>query len=86
MGKFGISNYDRYWERRVAEKHYQFTNVHHKIIETAIEVLGKKKLEFLIAALGLGMYLKHSRSITKYTVFTLVLLWTLSTRDLMDRS
>lgn len=58
MGKFRISNYDGYWERRIAEKHYQFTDVHHKIIETAIEVLGKKKARVLDCGVGPGHVFK----------------------------
>lgn len=54
MWKFGISEYDGYWEHRFNEKNYQFTKVHQKIIETSIEILGRKEARVLDCGVGPG--------------------------------
>lgn len=58
MEKFGISDYDRYWENRIGQKHYDATEVHYKIVETAIEILGKKKARVLDCGVGPGHVFK----------------------------
>jgi hypothetical protein len=52
MDKFGISDYDCYWENRLNEAHYQFTDVHRKIIEEAREILGNRRSLVLDCGVG----------------------------------
>ena len=52
------SDYDRYWENRVNKRHYQFTDVHWKIIETAVDLLGTEKARILDCGVGPGHVLK----------------------------
>ena len=59
MKKFGIDNYDRYWEKRCADKHYQFTEVHRTIIRIAKEILGDKKARILDCGVGPGHVFKE---------------------------
>lgn len=53
------SDYDRYWEDRVDKGHYQFTDVHRKIIETAVGLLGTKRGRILDCGVGPGHVLKR---------------------------
>jgi SAM-dependent methyltransferase len=54
MKRFGVTDYDNYWESRFADKHYQFTDVHRKIIKTAREILGTRKARVLDCGVGPG--------------------------------
>jgi len=54
MKRFGVSDYEKYWEGRFAEEHYQFTDVHRKIIATAREILGRSKARVLDCGVGPG--------------------------------
>ena len=58
MKKFGIPDYDRYWENRIGQKHYEQSQVHIKIVETAIEILGGKKARVLDCGVGPGHVFK----------------------------
>jgi SAM-dependent methyltransferase len=58
MGRFGVSDYDQYWEDRFADEHYQFTEVHRKIIATAREILGNRKARVLDCGVGPGHVFK----------------------------
>ena len=52
------SDYDSYWEDRVRKGHFRFTDVHRKIIETAVDVLGTKKARVLDCGVGPGHVMK----------------------------
>ena len=52
------SDYNEYWEDRVDKGHYQFTDVHRKIIETAAGLLGTQKARVLDCGVGPGHVLK----------------------------
>ena len=58
MKKFGIPDYDRYWENRIGQKHYEQSQVHIKIVETAMEILGEKKARVLDCGVGPGHVFK----------------------------
>ena len=52
------SDYDSYWEDRVRKGHYRFTDVHRKIIETVVDLLGTEKARILDCGVGPGHVLK----------------------------
>ncbi|MDY0186741.1 MAG: class I SAM-dependent methyltransferase [Syntrophus sp. (in: bacteria)] len=54
MGKPGISDYDEYWDDRIERKHYQYTDVHQKIVEVAQGVLGNEQARVLDCGVGPG--------------------------------
>jgi len=54
MGKTGISDYDEYWDDRIERKHYQYTDVHRKIVEVAKGVLGNEQARVLDCGVGPG--------------------------------
>ncbi len=54
MKPSGIKDYDTYWDQRIQQGHFQFTDVHRKIIETAVETLGPKKARVLDCGVGPG--------------------------------
>lgn len=51
---FGVTDYDTYWEKRIARKHYNMMDVHRKIVETAISLLGKGQARVLDCGVGPG--------------------------------
>ncbi|OPY90341.1 MAG: hypothetical protein A4E72_00699 [Syntrophus sp. PtaU1.Bin208] len=59
MGKPGISDYNDYWDDRIERKHYQYTDVHRKIVEVVSEVLGKEKARVLDCGVGPGHVFKE---------------------------
>lgn len=54
MKRFGVADYDKYWESRFAEEHYQFTDVHRKIVMTTREILGNGTARVLDCGVGPG--------------------------------
>jgi len=54
MADFGISDYERYWRERFDNDHFQFMDVHHKIIEVAKDLLGPVKARILDCGVGPG--------------------------------
>lgn len=58
MEKFGVTDYDRYWDHRIAIEHYQFTKVHRKIIQIAREILGDREASILDCGVGPGHVFK----------------------------
>ncbi len=54
MGKPGISDYNEYWDDRIAKQHYQFTDVHRKIIEVVKGILGNSGARVLDCGVGPG--------------------------------
>jgi SAM-dependent methyltransferase len=54
MGEFGISDYESYWQSRFDQKHYQFMDVHRKIIEVARDILGDGEARILDCGVGPG--------------------------------
>ncbi|SEL94811.1 Methyltransferase domain-containing protein [Syntrophus gentianae] len=59
MGKPGISDYNDYWDDRIERKHYQYTDVHRKIVEVVEGVLGKEKARVLDCGVGPGHVFKE---------------------------
>ncbi len=53
------SGYDKYWEDRVDKGHYQFTDVHRSIIETAAGLLGEEEARILDCGVGPGHVFKR---------------------------
>lgn len=69
MKKSGISNYDKYWENRIDQKHYEQSKVHLTIVETAIEILGTKRARVLDCGIGPGhVFKKLSRHYETYGI------------------
>jgi len=58
MKPSGIKDYDTYWDQRIQQGHFQFTDVHRKIIETAVETLGSVKARVLDCGVGPGHVFK----------------------------
>jgi SAM-dependent methyltransferase len=54
MGKPGISDYNDYWDDRIERKHYQYTDVHRKIVAVVKGILGEKKARVLDCGVGPG--------------------------------
>lgn len=54
MADFGISDYERYWKERFDKEHFQFMDVHHKIIEVARDLLGHRRARILDCGVGPG--------------------------------
>jgi SAM-dependent methyltransferase len=58
MTKSGIKDYNAYWDQRIEKGHFEFTDVHRKIIETAIKILGPMKARVLDCGVGPGHVFK----------------------------
>ncbi len=58
MRPSGIQDYDTYWDKRIEQGHFQFTDVHRKMIETAMETLGPAKARVLDCGVGPGHVFK----------------------------
>ena len=58
MKPAGIKDYDTYWNDRIRRGHFDFTDVHRKIIETAKEALGPAKARVLDCGVGPGHVFK----------------------------
>ncbi|MFW6237253.1 MAG: class I SAM-dependent methyltransferase, partial [Desulfosudaceae bacterium] len=54
MADYGISDYESYWRDRVDRQHYQFMDVHRKIIEVARQLLGDQPARVLDCGVGPG--------------------------------
>ncbi|MBN2284145.1 MAG: class I SAM-dependent methyltransferase [Deltaproteobacteria bacterium] len=54
MRSYGVSDYDAYWDKRFKDGHYQFTDVHRKIIEEVRALLGSGDARVLDCGVGPG--------------------------------
>jgi SAM-dependent methyltransferase len=52
--RFGVSDYDAYWDGRIDGRHYEMTDVHRKIVATARELLGSRPARVLDCGVGPG--------------------------------
>jgi SAM-dependent methyltransferase len=59
IGTPGISDYNDYWIDRIDKKHYQFTDVHQKIVEVVKGILGTEKARVLDCGVGPGHVFKE---------------------------
>ncbi len=59
MADFGISDYEHYWRDRFDQEHYQFMDVHRKIIAVARRLLGDKPARVLDCGVGPGHVFKE---------------------------
>jgi SAM-dependent methyltransferase len=59
MMKSGMKDYNTYWDQRIQKGHFQFTDVHRKIIETATETVGPGKARVLDCGVGPGHVFKR---------------------------